>query len=73
MGLRIDLRPGETIRIGDIATVTLEEKSGQIARLSFEADRSIPIKRVQNDHSPASIAAAGGISGKQEPAGMLAG
>lgn len=61
--LRIDLRPGETIRIGDIATVTLEEKSGQIARLAFDADRSVPIKRLEQ-HSPASIAAQGGITAK---------
>lgn len=59
--LRIDLRPGESIRIGDFATVTLEEKSGQVARLSFDADRSIPIKRVESN-SPASIAAQGGIT-----------
>lgn len=65
--LRIDLRPGETVRIGDIATVTLEEKSGQIARLAFEADRSIPIRRDGQRNSPASIAAQGGLSGSPEP------
>ena len=70
--LRIDLRPGETVRIGDIATVTLEEKSGQLARLAFSADKSVPIKRVEQSSSPASIAAAGGISGPSEPSSMTA-
>ena len=44
--LKIELRVGESIRIGD-ATVTLEEKSGKIARFSVDADKSIPIQRVQ--------------------------
>lgn len=43
--LKLEVRPGETITIGDNVTVTLEEKSGQVARLSFEADRDIPIRK----------------------------
>jgi sRNA-binding carbon storage regulator CsrA len=61
MGLRIDLKPGESVAIGDIATVTLEQKSGQIARLSFTADRSIPITRVE---TRGNIAAIAGVTGK---------
>lgn len=43
--MRIDLKPGEKLQIGD-ATVTLEAKSGQLARLVVEADRSMPVKKV---------------------------
>ena len=50
--LRIDLKPGESIAIGDYAVVTLEQKSGQIARLAFQADKSVPIRRTSSD-SPA--------------------
>ena len=45
--LRIDLKPGEVLRIGD-AVIRLEKKSGQIVSLSIEADRSIPITRVKS-------------------------
>lgn len=45
--LKLEIRVGESIKIGN-ATVTLEEKSGKIARLSIEADKSIPIQRVQS-------------------------
>ena len=55
--LTIDIKVGESIRIGD-ATITLEEKSGKIARLSIEADKSVPIHRVQST-SMAQIAKAG--------------
>jgi sRNA-binding carbon storage regulator CsrA len=44
--LRLDLKPGESVRIGTFATITLEEKSGKSARIAFHADRSVPITRV---------------------------
>ena len=44
--LRLDLRVGESVRIGDYAVITLEEKSGKSARIAFEADRSVPINKV---------------------------
>lgn len=47
--LKLELSPGESVRIGDDVVVTLEKKTGQVARLSFEADRSIPIRRVEVD------------------------
>lgn len=62
--LTIDLEPGESVRIGDYAVVTLREKSGRRARVEFQADRSIPIKRVTKPTSEARLAAAGGITGK---------
>lgn len=61
--LKIDLRPGETVSIGNIALITLEEKSGQIARLAIQADRSIPIQRAGKT-TVAQIAAQGGLTGK---------
>lgn len=45
--LRINLRPGESVKIGDYAVVTLEEKAGKAARIAFRADRSVPISKVQ--------------------------
>jgi len=62
--LKIDLRVGESISIGDYATITLEDKSGKIARLSIQADKSIPVSREQRQ-SPPQVAASVGISGKQ--------
>ena len=55
--LVIELRVGESIRIGD-ATVTLDDKSGKIARLSIEAEKSVPIQRMQ-PNSMAQIAKSG--------------
>lgn len=55
--LVIELRVGEAIRIGE-ATVTLDDKSGKIARLSIEASKDVPIQRIQST-SMAQIAKAG--------------
>lgn len=44
--LRLDLKPGDSVRIGD-AIITLEEKSGRAARIAFHADRSVPISKIQ--------------------------
>lgn len=44
--LKLELRVGESVKIGS-AVVTLEDKSGRIARLAIEADKSVPIQRVQ--------------------------
>lgn len=43
--LKLDIKPGESVKIGDIAVITLEDKSGKVARLSIQADKSVPIKR----------------------------
>lgn len=42
--IKVDLRVGETLRIGD-AVIVLEQKSGQLARLVIEADKSIPVRK----------------------------
>jgi len=60
--LRIELKPGESVSIGTYAVVTLEEKSGKIARLSIRADRSVPINRMSGT-TTAQIAQ-GGIMSK---------
>ena len=66
--LKLDLKVGESVRVGD-AIITLEEKSGKVARISFQADRSVPIKRVHHGRA-ASIAAETGLTG--EPAAAVA-
>lgn len=59
--LRIELKPGESVRIGDYATITLEEKSGSRARIAFDADRSIPIRRVSDNSTRSRMIAREGI------------
>lgn len=44
--LKLELKVGESVRIGD-AVVTLEDKNGRIARLAIEAPRSVPIQKTQ--------------------------
>lgn len=44
--LILELKVGESVKIGD-ATVTLDDKSGRVARLSIEAPKSVPITRQQ--------------------------
>jgi Global regulator protein family. len=59
--LKLDIKPGESVRIGDVAVITLEEKSGKVARLSIQADKSVPIRRV-NSLTTAQIAAESGLA-----------
>lgn len=63
MSLRIDIKPGESIRIGDVAVITLEEKTGKLARLSIQADKQVKVSRVPSQ-STAQLAASMGITGK---------
>lgn len=51
--LRLDMKAGESVQIGDFLTITLEEKSGKSARIAFDADRSIPIRKVAQGTTPA--------------------
>lgn len=46
--LNIDLRVNESVAIGD-TIVTLVQKSGQLARLQIQADKSIQVRRIQPD------------------------
>jgi hypothetical protein len=61
--LNIDLRPGQSISIGS-SVITLESKSGQVARLSIVADKSIPVRRVMEQGGIAQLAAEQGITRK---------
>lgn len=47
--LKLDLSPGESVKIGSDVVMTLEKKTGQVARLAFDADRSIPIQRIERE------------------------
>lgn len=47
MALFLDLCIGDQLLIGD-AVVSLEDKSGKRARIKIDADRTIPIKLVDN-------------------------
>ena len=46
--MHVDLKIGESIKIGQ-ATLTLDDKSGKVVRLSIDADRAIPIQREKNE------------------------
>lgn len=61
--LKIELRPGEAISIGS-AIVTLEAKSGQMARLSVQADKSVPVHRLPRPSGVANMVAEQGITRK---------
>lgn len=61
--LRINLKIGESLSIGGVAVITLEEKSGKTARIAIEADKSVAVTRVQAN-TAAQFAAQGGITGK---------
>jgi hypothetical protein len=59
--LKIDLEPGQAIMVGDMAKVLLESKSGRRARLSVEAGKDVPIKKVNTQTSDARVAANRGL------------
>ena len=61
--LKIELRPGEAVSIGDLAIITLESKSGKVARIAINADKSVPVSRVVQP-TAAQFAAIGGITGR---------
>lgn len=57
------MKVGESVRIGDVAVLTLEQKSGQIARIAIEADKSVPVTRITKPAATNTVAA-GGITGR---------
>ena len=63
--LIVNLSPGEGVRIGDNVVLTLEKKTGQIARLVIDADKSIPIRRIQAGEAQSTRKKTVGITGKQ--------
>lgn len=57
--LVLKIRIGESVKIGDMATVTVMERDGNIIKLAVDADKSIPVRRV----SPSSQAQLAGKLG----------
>lgn len=45
--LRLDIRVGDTVTIGDDVVLTLERKSGQTARISIQASPALKIRQLQ--------------------------
>lgn len=54
------MKVGESVMIGNVAVITLEAKSGQIARIAVEADKSVLVSRIPKP-AATHAAAAGGI------------
>lgn len=46
--LTLDIKVGESVAIGD-TIISLVQKSGQLARLQIDADKSIQVRRIQPD------------------------
>lgn len=44
--LVLKIRIGESVKIGDVATVTVQERDGNTIKLAVDADKSIPVRRV---------------------------
>lgn len=55
MAMTVDIKPGQKLQIGD-ATITLEQKSGQLARLVIDAPKSVTIKKLTESPSVRLIA-----------------
>lgn len=44
--LNLDLKIGESVKIGD-AIVTVADKSGRLVRLTINASKDVPIRKLQ--------------------------
>ncbi len=61
--LTLDVRVGESVTMdGGRITLTVEEKSGQRARLRFLADDAIAIRKQSKAHKAGALQARGGIN-----------
>jgi sRNA-binding carbon storage regulator CsrA len=47
MSLKIDLKVGESVSLGGLATITLMDKSGKLARLDIKAAESVKISHIK--------------------------
>lgn len=59
--MKIDLKPGEKIDIGDNISIILETKSGKVARLSIDAPKETPINHKKGRSSVVEHAAKLGL------------
>ncbi|WP_278984079.1 carbon storage regulator [Sphingobium yanoikuyae] len=50
--LKLDIRVGESVTIGDGIVLSLEKKSGQLARIAIRADPSLKIRRLEQAPVP---------------------
>lgn len=64
--LVLKMRIGESVRIGDVATVTLQERDGNSVKIAVDADKSVPVRRV-SPSSQAQIAAKVGLGAAATP------
>jgi hypothetical protein len=62
--LSLDVAVGEQVSIGDVI-VTVEEKSGKRARLRFEANDDVKIRKVDNRDTLYRVMREEGVVGKQ--------
>lgn len=60
MPLKLSVRVGQSVAIGGPTTVRVEQKSGQEVGLVFDADRSVPI-RIIDDVPPDAARGAPGL------------
>lgn len=61
--LKVDLKPGEEIMIGDNIVISLERKMGKVARLSITAPKDIPINHEKRKSKDTIYAAKYGLAG----------
>lgn len=59
--LILEARPGDQITVGENVLVTVEEKSGRVARLRFEAPTDVRIRKQDNSAAAMRIMAEEGV------------
>ncbi|MPZ36672.1 MAG: hypothetical protein GEU95_01195 [Rhizobiales bacterium] len=68
MPLKLSVRVGQSIAIGGPTTLRVESKSGQEIGLVFDADRSVPIRIIDDAPAKAATGATGlGLEGRDTP------
>lgn len=60
--LVLKIRIGESVKIGDFATVTLQERDGNTIKLAIDADKAIPVRKVASS-TQAQLAGKMGLGG----------
>lgn len=68
--LMLEMQPGQSVQIGDNVVVTLRKKTGRAARLAFDADKSVSIKRLGDSGHKRIVGITGEHKELPETAGM---